>query len=260
MFMTPYRIRHNPILAQSPQAGISLMLGILVLAAITAVAFSLAAIVFIEVRSSGDVTRTEPAMYAALGVTEEALFQYKRYIVDDPQLDDDFNVPTCEPQNAKICQLNGVTLTMPPPQPIEYDESPRVIFVPTGTRLVLPMYLQNDYNQAYSSVEVEVLPTSTKEISISFLKTTPDAQVPAECPGGSIAAGDPPYQCTSFSDAQYDLVLDNQSNEDISVSVETVRVGNGQPAGLPFLGQRVLRILAEYLGLSRTYEVKIPVP
>ncbi len=64
------------------QTGITLMLSVLVLSAILAIAFSLATVTFIEIRSSGDLIRTEPAYYSAEAVSEEALFKIKRNLTD----------------------------------------------------------------------------------------------------------------------------------------------------------------------------------
>ena len=60
------------------QAGVTLLLAILVLSSVMAISFSLAAILFTETRSSADLIRTEPAYYGANGVAEDALFKVKR--------------------------------------------------------------------------------------------------------------------------------------------------------------------------------------
>lgn len=62
------------------QEGVTLLLSILVLSAILAISFSIATILFIEIRTSGDLVRTEGAIYAAEGLSEEVLFKLKRKI------------------------------------------------------------------------------------------------------------------------------------------------------------------------------------
>jgi hypothetical protein len=251
------------------QAGVSLMLAVLVLASITAIAFSVATIVFIEIRSAGDSFRTEPALYATLGVTEEALFQYKRYY--DPAVGSAvFDVPNCEPANPtipieeeypNICFINGVTLTMPGEQPIAFDDSPRVEFVGAGQTKVIPMYEVNNFEQEYQFIQVDVLPNETNQsLDLSFEITQEDETEPQPGPSTTVSPGTP-YTYDGFGDGQYDLILENTSpNQDISVSIATVRVGNEQPDGLPFIGEQVLRIVADYVGLTRTYQVRIPIP
>ncbi len=60
------------------EAGVTLLLAVLIMSAIMAIAMSLSAILLVEVRVSGDLGRTEPAIYAANAITEEAMFTVKR--------------------------------------------------------------------------------------------------------------------------------------------------------------------------------------
>src|SRR6185436_8963900 len=65
-------------LAGKKQPGVTLLLALLVLGAVLAISFSLAAIIFTEVRSSADLVKTEGAIYGANGVGEQAFFNYGR--------------------------------------------------------------------------------------------------------------------------------------------------------------------------------------
>jgi hypothetical protein len=67
-------------ISNSRQAGVTLLLAILILSSVLAISFSLATIMFIEVRSSGDLLKTEPALYAATGVAEQAFFNLERSV------------------------------------------------------------------------------------------------------------------------------------------------------------------------------------
>jgi hypothetical protein len=245
---------------QQSQSGVTLMLAILVLAAVTAVAFSLATIVLIEVRVSGDVLKTEPAMYATMGVTEEALFQYKRFITPD---DSTMNVPHCLPTGLELCSLNGVNLELPGTQPIEFDDSPKIQVIPAQTKISLPMYKPDNFEKQYSLVRVEILSIgSGASVYVNLIETNDHGdhqEVPSE--PVLISQGRPPFEYTGFAaPAQYDLVLDNRENVDATVSITTVREPVASPAGLPFTGEQVLRIMANYAGLTRTYQVRIPIP
>lgn len=242
------------------ESGVTLMLAVLVLSAIVAIAFSLATIVFIEIRSSGDTARTEPALYGTLGVTEEALFQYKRFYT--PGASGEFNVPTCDgPKASHTCDINGVNLTLPGSQPLAFDTSPTVEFIPASTSKVIPMYVANSYNQVYQSVTLEVLPNYTSSgVHVNFQVTDSNGGTNSTVP--TVVSPGQVYTYNSFTPTgQYELVLDNQNSlQDLSVKIATVRVGQAQPNGLPFVGQSVLRIVADYLGLTRTYQVNIPIP
>lgn len=264
IFSTKIKISTNT----ENQSGASLMLAVLILAAVTAIAFSLATIVFIEIRSSGDSRRTEPALYATFGVTEEALFQYKRFYT--PANAGDFDVPSCDgPVGSNPCDINGVTLTLPGEQPLAFDNSPRVEFVPSSGTKTIPLYVINNFENQYQSVRLETFPNSSQSaIDFYFLATYEDGTESCALGGGTppctyspISPGEV-YVFEDFvSGGQYELVLYNSNlSQDLSVKIETVRVDNASPSGLPFVGEQVLRIVADYLGLTRTYQVRIPIP
>ena len=253
------QIEQNQI-TDNPESGITLMLAVLVLAAVTAVAFSLATIVFIEIRAAGDSFRTEPALYATLAVTEEALFQYKRF--GDPDAGINMDVPSCEPQILDVCNINGVNLSMPGDQPIAFDESPRVEFISAGQTKTFPMYIANDFSQQYESVQIDVLPNDLSQgVDLFFEITQEDETEPQPGPSDTVAVGTP-YTYSGFdTEGQYDLIITNPSqDQDVSIVITTVRVDDQTPSGLPFIGEQVLRIMADYAGLTRTYQVRIPIP
>lgn len=257
---------HNLNHKVNTQAGVTLMLAVLVLSAVVAVAFSLATIVFIEIKSAGDALRTEPAVYGTIGVTEEALFQYKRFIT--PADYNGFDVPSCAPASLNVCSFVTATLSMPGTQPIRYDDSPRIQVVPKNTRISLPMYTADDFDKQYSSVQVEMLPTGNGrnvDLDINLNKTLINGDVvTGVIATSSVFEGGPPFTFAAFdTTGQYDLILDNSSNSvDITVAIDTVRVnvGAGEADGLPFTGEEVLRIRAQTQGLTRTYQVRIPIP
>ena len=60
------------------QEGVTLLLSVLVLSAITAISFSLAAVAFVEIANSNDLAKTEPVLYASIGIAEEATYGIKR--------------------------------------------------------------------------------------------------------------------------------------------------------------------------------------
>ena len=246
------------------QSGVSLMLAVLVLAAITAVAFSLATIVFIEIRSSGDSARTEPALYATLGVTEEALFQYKRFYAPSTTIGGtEFNVPTCNgPKGSNVCSINGVTLSLPGNQPLAFDNSPRVEYVAAGSTITLPLYVANSYEQQYASACVEVIPNDTLSgVTITY-RVNDELGGTTDVYTASILPGEICGNYTGFgSNGQYELIIENTNPQrDVAVKISTERVNAAEPDGLPFVGEQVLRIVANYAGLTRTYQVRIPIP
>jgi hypothetical protein len=263
-FRTPTKFKYNR------QAGVSLMLAVLVLAAITAIAFSLAAIILVEIRTSGDVTRTEPALYANLGVTEEAFFQYKRNIPTTS-----LNVPGCTSSStANICTINNVTLNNPAPAIRSADNVPKVDVVYANTKNTYQMYDVSNFNKQYSKVTVDFLQNgSTGNLAITIRKTENDANGTVTYPlcspnttpcSTTLTSGAPAFSFSSFDiTGQYDLILENMNTangDNIVVSIKTYDPSNSTVLkGLPFTGQQVLDIYAKYLGLTRKYTVRIPI-
>ncbi len=257
----------------SSESGISLMLSVLVLAAITAIVFSFTTIVFIELRASGDLLRSEPALYATLGVTEEALFQYKRYVNDGPN-GTLFDVPACyTPSDVDICSINGVTLQMPPSgsdtQPLDFDTPIKIQTVFASETLTIPLYVldppDQQYVAQYSSISFEAVPSGNTGSLNYRIKAVPrsDDIPPSPVCQGDISETGNPISCSAIGQDgyQYELIFDNSANptENFQISI-TTNDAEGNPKGLPFVGKKVLRVVADYLGITRNYYVYIPVP
>ena len=261
------------------ESGISLMLSVLVLTAITAIVFSFVTIVFIELRASSDLLKSEPALYATLGVTEEALFQYKRYVNDGPN-GEIYNVPFCTPEDFgarqyNICDINGVTLTMPPgdnndTQPLDFDTPIKVQTVFAGEVLTIPLYVvdppDQQYIAQYRNITFEAVPSGNLGKLQYEIKAIPrsDDIPPSPVCQGDISENSAPISCSSISQDgfQYELIFDNSGSEEnfqISIQAESAET-RGVLKGLPFVGKKVLRVVADYLGITRNYYVFIPVP
>lgn len=88
------------------QAGVTLLLAVLILSAVTAISFSLATVAFVEIRASADVVRSEPALYVTQGQIEEAIFKVKRQIPDADSRYTVFNA------NFGTCDGNSATSTI----------------------------------------------------------------------------------------------------------------------------------------------------
>ena len=77
-------------IGNSSQAGVTLLLAILVLSSILAISFSLATITFIEVRSSSDLLKSESSLFGASAIAEQAIYGVKRQVSVCPT-----NYPNC---------------------------------------------------------------------------------------------------------------------------------------------------------------------
>ncbi len=265
------------------QSGISLMLSVLLLAAITAISFSFITIVFIELRSSKDIVRSEPALYATLGVTEEALFQYKRYVNDrdtglpvDPPL---LNVPTCEPEDDysqnppiyyNVCNF-GATLAngiqsggvdvLPGSGPLTEDDPVRLETIYAGQTLVIPLYQVNDFTLQYGQLNLQRVPFNNPDrMLVSMRKISENPSIDDVIIDYGTLYENSVKNITDFENHfQYELILENTSFDNIQLSIASFGP-NIQPKGLPFVGKKVLKVISSYLGLTRTYKVYIPVP
>jgi len=257
------------------QNGVTLLLAILILAAITAIAFSVAAIILVEIRSSGDVTRTEPALYAAQAVTEEAFFKYARNVNDslfDVATGDTSSDTTgCAPASTNMCNgsgsttFNGVSLNSPAPAARQFDPAPRLDAIsPNSTThyLFIDPNNPNDFStQVYSSITVTAL-NSVSGVSAVFTKC-------CDASGNSIAVRtdtltvNTPDTCSSgcITDTkQYDLGIQNTSaTTTLLVKLDAIKTTavSGQTHLIPLLNHTI-DITATYLGLTRKYFVSIP--
>lgn len=248
--MTSLIAKHN----LKRQDGVTLLLAILVLAAITAIAFSLAGIITIEIRSSGDVLRTEPALYGVVGVTEEAFFKYARSVSDTA-----LNITGCTPTSLTVCSINGVSLNQPSPSISQFDEAPRVDIVsPNTTRryLFIDPTRPNDFSQAFSRISVTML-NNVSGATATFNKCCN--------PSGDLIfiqtnnlTQNTRVNFNITDDGQYEMVLQNPSTSaPLLVEVDAVREGSGTQQ-IPLVGQYLMEVNASYLGLTRKYSANIP--
>jgi hypothetical protein len=235
------------------QRGVTMLLAILVLSAITAISFSLATIVFIEIRTSGDVMRTEPTLYASQAITEEALFKVKR------------SAPVMYTAN-----LNGIVLDNPAPVEVPYSSSPLIVILKASTtkqyQMVNPDNLFN--GGGYGKLVVTLVNAVGTSIDVSVDQINPvTGNRDAGYAGAHLTAASPTLTVLGCASSltcisptmQYELNIQNIDPVlSATVSIETYKADGTTPQGLPHVGQTVLDIVASYAGLTRKYEVKIP--
>jgi hypothetical protein len=231
---------------KNKQSGVTLLLSVLILAAITAIAFSLAAIILVEVRSSGDVTRTEPALYAAQAITEEAFFKYQRS-VSDTALD------------ISTVTFNNVVLTSGLKQ---YDQAPRIDTIPAGSSvdylLVNPSRTGDFDTKVFNSISFTAL-NSVLNASAAISKC-------CDASGNSISVQtfslpvNTKNTYTITDSKQYTLTVTNSNTSaPLLIQIEPVKTAADASCGtacIPLLG-KVLDISSSYLGLTRKYSVSV---
>lgn len=225
------------------EQGITLLLSILVLSAISAISFSLATIVAIEIRSSGDVARTEPALYASESITEEALFQVKR-----------------QTSFAYTSTVNGVSIPTPVVETL--NTTPYIDGVGAGNtkryQLVDPTNLYA--GSKYGRVKVTFINTAvTGTITVNLYETDPVGSYISQQVGSTPTSINPgaSWQYDLDITKQYDLDVTNNASSSVTISVDSYDNAYASK-GLPYVGQTALDITAQYGGLTRRYYVRIP--
>ncbi|MBI3231956.1 MAG: LamG domain-containing protein [Candidatus Doudnabacteria bacterium] len=258
------------------EEGVTLLLSILVLSAIMAIAFSLATILLVEVRVSGDLLRTEPAIYAANAVTEEALFTVKRGY---PRC-----TGNCPNQFSYTNRLGAVDVNNPAPKenpfnnPILIDKVLSTSNSIANTLNRYAFYDPNDINQPGGFAELKVTYKNTGvqgqihvyvcefKAPINFLPIDP----PIDC--DTPTSADMLYQdSTPLNQGQSTAIITLDKNKqqeliiyssgpiaDRFVQIEAFGPGS-VPKGIPFFGETVVDIHAQYGGVTRALRVKIPV-
>lgn len=242
--MTPHI--YNKILPkiQDPEAGITLMLAVLVLAGITAIAFSVAAIVFVEIRASGDLLRTEPALYAVQSATEEAFYGTTRGINNFPF-------------STSINNVSLVTTAR------SYDPSPQtyVVYYNSSTKFSLADPTA-PFQNSYTSLKIDyVNPPAVTTVTAQLYQYQSNGQT------GVVDQKDlnpqtPSWNITfanyfNYANSEFEIILTTTNINNATVLITSARTGSPS-SGLPLIGRNAYDVTASYLGLTRKYTVSTP--
>lgn len=250
------------------QSGVTLLLSLLILSAITAISFSLATILFVEIRSSGDLSRTEPALYAANGITEEALYNVKRST----------GVTTYSSSVGSVSTTNSSSSFH---DAVQRDKILTTSNTFAGTRNRYAFYdPTNPYSAGgYSRVKVTFLNTNSGgTLNIYLCQFDPlDSSAtcsdvgnttymifrdtnPAPLSAGGVWDSLTDCGCTLDPTKQQELVLyQTGATSDMYVQIETYD-GSGIAKGLPYFGETAVDVVAAGTGVTRKIRTIIPTP
>ncbi len=279
------------------QQGVTLMLSILVLAAILSIAFSLATVTFVEIRSSGDLARTEPTYYAADAISEEALFTVKRNVSDTTYPYDNGIGTVSLTSNTSFISTAIFQATVPK---TSYD------FISTRSRF--PIYdtqclTPNSANMTncptggsgYGRIKITYLDTGNTDHLKVFLcqfdpskpinpsGTWPEVYTSTPCSnpydtsnyywltpasGDDLTSGNTNNNVRETGTASWPSINPNLQQElifynsgltgDIHVQIETFD-SNGVAKGLPLVGSKAVDITASSQGVVRKIRTTIPI-
>ncbi len=248
-----------------------MLLAILVLASILAISFSLATILFTEVRTSGDLLRTEPSLYGAQALTEEAIYKVKR------------KVPSAQINYST--RIGSVSLNNPPP--IESSTTTPVyqarVVAGTDFYSTLNRYALYDTSNPdptvgsqYGRVKLTYLTTGNSgSLSVYVCQFDPNAgpdeyQNPPPCsnPADSTYWLERGYlldegESKSWnlnSNLQQELTIFNSgSSGDIYVQIEAFGPSPSfVPKGIPYAGEVSVEVNGEFGDVSRKIRALIP--
>lgn len=222
------------------QRGVTLLLAILVLSAVTAIVFSVAAIAVNETRVSGDLLKTDPAITAAEAGTEDLLYYAVRGV---GSYSSDCSAPSTS-------TLNGVTLSL---CANPYLSNPVQITIPPNSEKDLFLYnplvqggAPGYTNLALTLVSGVVVTGDLCSWTSQNCKTAPDIVSGTVTTGntGSIALN--PNQPNG-----YQLILVNTNTTSDVVNIVTA------PTGLPS-GTVTLEATGSNNGVTRKIQTILP--
>ncbi len=260
---------------RSKEQGVTLLLSILVLSSITSVAFSLAAVTLIEVRTSGDVLRTEPVYYSDQGIAEEAVYLLKRKAAADATFGSDCS-PVFKPYSTppdpsvvtgtKICGISAdksLKVRIPPSATTYQSAKKFYLFNPGAAK-------NNQYPgpSNYGIINITNISQFNDSVQVYICRLDQECAAPGtyswSVPGDVLVKGEKGEYGAGFIDGNnysYEVSILNLSPaltpHDLFVQIDTFDI-NGVPQGLPYLNKKAVQIQSTRAGLTRRIEVQVP--
>ncbi len=241
------------------QSGITLLLSVLLLSAITTIAFSLAAVGFAEIATSSDLSHTEPILYYSLGLAEEGAFGVKRSVTSlktslGMECSGNFTQFILDSSNAtttktKICNIS-------PNKDIE-------VIVPANTyNSSVRLYIYDPTNSGtgssgYSDVTFKKTSNNSGSVRMYMCPLSVECQDPNLSPNGWVNPAGVLLDYNTdvhipLSNGSYEVVFINSGS-----SLEYVEVIT-EPKGLPYLNKEGLEIQSSFGRLIRRLRVLVP--
>ncbi|GAC1413095.1 MAG: hypothetical protein NVSMB66_4100 [Candidatus Doudnabacteria bacterium] len=199
------------------QKGVTLLLSILILAAMSAIVFSVGAIALNEIRSSGDLTKSEPVIKANEAFAEDSLFKTLRGLS---------TLASCS--SASTVALNGVNVSTCVSY---YYASPYSFNMTINARKDFYLYnpLDQTANPGYTGLSVRIIAGSTGTVYfctfvVADCVSTPTSSLVLSV-NGPTTWNSGPLDTTQ----KYQLILINGAGSAATYSISSAP--NGLPAG-----------------------------
>jgi hypothetical protein len=281
---------------QTRQSGVTLLLAILILASIMAISFSLATILLIEVRTSGDVVRTEDAWYGTSAISEEALFNIKRNVSSStydtlvgnvslttaqPTLNDNI-IQVSVPPNASFTGTAShfpiYNPTCPSPNPASSNQTCqlggsgygaiKLTYLNTGNpaNANLQVYLcqfdpreGTDPSHSNSNTYGSAVCSNINDVGGTYGSIVQDNYWQTQAPGGDALTPSSFHAWSLNPSQQQELILVNPTNSYIYVQIESFASDGTTRQGLPFFQQKVVDVTGSNAGVNRRVRIQVPV-
>lgn len=254
-----------------------MLLSILILSAVMAIAFSIATILLVEVRVSGESVKTEPAIYAANGVTEEALFAVRRgYPRCFSNCGSSFsysnNLGSVAAQSQENLYNDAILNDTLPSTATSLTSAKRYSFY-DPTNINLP--------SGYSQLKVKYKAGFSGQIHVYVCQFTApqnfqSSDSPPDC--NTVSSSDMIYKnqgptapnqglnsdqmtatMTLDPNKQQELIIYADPSPSINRAIQIQAYdASGNPKGLPYFGETVVDINAKSGNITRSVRVKIP--
>lgn len=239
---------------EASQKGVTLLLAILVMSAITAIVLGTASIVLNETKISGDLIKSQPALTAAEAGTEDGI--YKSYRIAKSA------VANCSSPATPEVLSNGVRLTVCSSL---YYPNPNSFRLNAGASIYFYLYDPTDIDLPpnYRSLTIAVNTGPALEAHFCDFDTDEDDCAAAGDVDSGTARVGTPWSPQDGADIgridparKYQLFISNTGTEPASYTITVENLGS-PPHGLP-VGTSTLISRASNSGVTRTIQTILP--
>jgi uncharacterized protein (UPF0333 family) len=257
------------------EEGVTLLLGLVIMGSLLAITFSIATVLFVEIRNSNDLVLTETAYMANIAIAEEQIFKVKRGISDSVStftnkiggsvnIDAPILSSTSSPIIIKTIpkEIVSFTHTQPTTFLVYNSENPTagsgygkisISYLETGATQNLYVYLC-EFNPSFGlySASGTLPPTLPCQSPILSYEYWPYGVVPLS-PGTQES-----WDINPSMQQQIIIFNSNASTKDAYVQIKTFDTDRITTKGLPYAGYKTLNVNAKTGSINRKVEVIIP--
>jgi hypothetical protein len=220
--MPKNKIQKNKFKAYRSQKGVTLLLTLLILSAVSAIVFSISVIALNEVKTSADEINSEPAITGAEAMSEQMLYDNIRGL----------NSACTGTPLTETLPSSGVTTTFVNSY---YYPGTYITSVAASSSQVLYLYDPCLPGAAanYTSLSVQLGPSGNGNVAVCSW-TFSNCQAAPDVAGYPLSAGETtPGGPTGLTTAPYQIILTNPTAAPVSFGLTTTSTSPGVITGIP---------------------------